>query len=260
MALALLGTLLILGLALFIQSPALARRGGLPFSVRSLTGYAFALVLLTIGFFVAGVPLGTTGEPEAAANIPTSSAAPTTNIIFLASPTPNTTEEAGLTPPPLTPVTGAFGGPPPEDSTPTLTMTTPVEDAAATPTLTTTTPEATSEATPRPTNTPSSTPTQLPTATASPTATPTPSPTLTPTPTWTATPISGPTAEINTNGSTLFIRRYPGSSQTIGLLNDRETVLVLPGRANQGGILWQEISSLSGVTGWVQYEFLRFNP
>ena len=53
MALSAIGALLILGLALFIQTPALARRAGLPVSVRSLTGYAFALRFLLTGLFMA---------------------------------------------------------------------------------------------------------------------------------------------------------------------------------------------------------------
>ena len=88
---------------------------------------------------------------------------------------------------------------------------------------------------------------------------PTPSPTLTPTPTWTPTPITGPTAEVNTDGSNLFVRRYPGGTQNLAILNDGDTVLLLPGRANQGGILWQEIRTLDGIEGWVQYQFLTFN-
>jgi hypothetical protein len=37
---------------------------------------------------------------------------------------------------------------------------------------------------------------------------------------------------------------------------DGEVVLLLAGRANQGGILWQEIQTLPGYSGWVQLEFL----
>ena len=254
MALSAIGALLILGLALFIQTPALARRAGLPVSVRSLTGYAFALILLLIGFFVAGVPLGNSAEPGTTANVPSTPTSQFDNVVILPSPTLEATgAEEAVTPAPLTPVTGAFGGPPPLQATLTLTNTGETGNAAAT-----SAPDDTSSSTPRPTNAPTTTPTQTPTPTPSNTPTPTPSPTQTPTPTRTPTPISGPTALVNTDGSTLFIRRYPGGSQTIGLLNQGDTVLLLPGRANQGGILWQEISTVDGLEGWVQYEFLAF--
>ena len=247
MALSLIGALLILALALFIQTPAFARRGNLPFSLRSLTGYAFALILLAIGFFVAGVPIGTGIATPAAANLPPTPTSQFDNVVILPSPTRELLAEE-VTSPPLTPITGAFGGPPPQ-ATPTLPLTTTVEvdtDAAADST----------PATPAPTLAPSATPSPTP----SPTPTLTPSPTATLTPTWTPTPITGPTARVSTDGSNLFIRRYPGSSQTVAILNNGDTVLLLPGRANQGGILWQEISTLDGLEGWAQYEFLTFNP
>ncbi|MBK9051087.1 MAG: hypothetical protein IPL78_09270 [Chloroflexi bacterium] len=87
MALSAIGALLILGLALFIQTPALARRAGLPVSVRSLTGYAFALLLLLIGFFVAGVPLGNSAEPGTTANVPSTPTSQFDNVVILPSPT-----------------------------------------------------------------------------------------------------------------------------------------------------------------------------
>jgi len=254
MALSAIGALFVLGLALFIQTPALARRAGLPVSVRSLTGYAFALVLLLIGFFVAGVPLGNSTEPGTTANVSPTPASQFDNVVILPSPTLETTGTEEVTPAPLTPVTGAFGGPPPVQATLTVTNTGETGNAAATSATT----DDTSSPTPRPTNAPTGTPTQTPTPTPSRTPTPTPSPTLTPTLTWTPTPISGPTALVDTDGSSLFIRRYPGGSQTIGLVDNGDIVLLLPGRANQGGLLWQEISTVDGLEGWVQYEFLAF--
>lgn len=251
MALSLIGALLILALALFIQTPAFARRGNLPFSLRSLTGYAFALILLAIGFFVAGVPIGAGVGTTAAANLSPTPTSQFDNVVILPSPTRELLAEE-VTSPPLTPITGAFGGPPPQ-ATPTLPLTTTIAvdtDAAADSTTATT----------APTRAPSATPTIIPSPTPSRTPTATSTPTFTPTPTWTATPITGPTAQVNTAGSNLFIRRYPGSSQTVAIINDGDTVLLLPGRANQGGILWQEVSTLDGIEGWAQYEFLAFNP
>ena len=29
-----------------------------------------------------------------------------------------------------------------------------------------------------------------------------------------------------------------------------------PGRANQGGLLWREVTTVAGVEGWLQEEFL----
>jgi hypothetical protein len=36
-----------------------------------------------------------------------------------------------------------------------------------------------------------------------------------------------------------------------------ELVIVENGRANQGGILWREVRTVSGIVGWVQAEFLE---
>ncbi len=254
MALSAVGALIALALALFIQSPTLARRAGLPFSVRSLTGYAFALVLLLIGFFVAGVPLGTQAGETLTTNITPTATSPFDNVVILPSPTREGVPIVTSTAPPLTPVTGAFGGPPPTQPTTTVTITLTIPTVSGDASL-----GAEGTATPRPTLAPTATSTHTPTPTPSQTPTATPSPTLTPTPTWTPTPITGPTAQINSAGSALFLRRYPGGNQSVAMVNDGDTVLVLPGRANQGGILWQEISTLVGVEGWVQYEFLIFS-
>jgi hypothetical protein len=71
----------------------------------------------------------------------------------------------------------------------------------------------------------------------------------------TPTPIEGDTAQINTQGSTLWVRRTP-SGQPLALASDGDTVILLPGHANQAGIMWQEVSTVNGVTGWVQLEYL----
>jgi hypothetical protein len=75
-------------------------------------------------------------------------------------------------------------------------------------------------------------------------------------PTLTPTPISGKTAAVNSGGSTIWIRRSPGG-QNLVLVQDNDIVLVLPGHANQGGSLWQEVSTLDGFSGWLLEEFLR---
>jgi hypothetical protein len=36
-------------------------------------------------------------------------------------------------------------------------------------------------------------------------------------------------------------------------------VILLPRHANQGGIVWREVSTGSGIVGWVQEEFLNYN-
>jgi hypothetical protein len=67
--------------------------------------------------------------------------------------------------------------------------------------------------------------------------------------------VVGETATVNTNGSTLWVRRAPGGAELV-IVRDGDLVLLLPGRANQGGILWQEVQTLAGFSGWVQLEFL----
>ena len=83
----------------------------------------------------------------------------------------------------------------------------------------------------------------------------TPLPTATPSPTVTPTPIEGKTGLIDTDGSTLWVRRSPGGQQLV-LVRDNEVVLIENGRANQGGILWREIRTVNDIVGWVQAEFL----
>jgi hypothetical protein len=88
-----------------------------------------------------------------------------------------------------------------------------------------------------------------------PTSTATPLPTDTPTPTITPTPIEGETATLNIGTSTLWLRRTPGG-QTVVLVRGDETIIMLPGHANQAGILWQQIMTVDGIVGWVQEEFV----
>lgn len=274
MGLSALGALLALSFALVVQSPRLSRRlnlysARLAERVRALTGYALALLLLAFGFFLAGVPLDT--APEAAAPegatagqvmVVTATAEPNGGESAL-SPTPTLTPAATHTP--GTPASGAFTAPltRPATLTGTLAATT-ATDAGRPPTATLTPlPPATANAlgTPAPTatRTPTPTSTASPTPTASPTATLTPTPTVSPTPTLTPTPVSGLTATVDTRGSTLWVRRTPGGAPLV-MVQDQDRVLLLPRHANQGGVVWQEISTLDGTVGWVRQEYLVLTP
>lgn len=266
MGLAALGALIAVGLSLIGQSPRLARRLGLRLEVyaRSLTGFGFALILLAIGFYLAGVPLGepTVGEPTAVIEEEEttpdgSGVSQSTEITATLTLAPGESTRSS------TPSTGAFGGPPPGSAT-VITDEVELEGTAAptSPVTPLATEEQTGEGTP--TRTPAPTPTATPTASATATPTPsntpttTPTATATPSPTLTPTPIEGETAVVSTNGSNIWLRRSPGG-QTLVILQDGQTVLVRPGHANRAGILWQEVSTLDGVVGWVELEFLAFD-
>ena len=71
----------------------------------------------------------------------------------------------------------------------------------------------------------------------------------------TPTPIEGETATLNIGTSTLWLRRSPGG-QTLVLVRGDETVILLPGHANQAGIIGQQIMTVDGTVGWVQEEFV----
>jgi len=258
-------------LAYLAQSPrALLRLGlagqRLDLRVKLFTGYALASLILMLGFFLAGVPIDDGGA--------TAVSTPATEIAD-ASATSNNTGAMGDLPPTAvisentqssdavandegstqTPSSGAFGGPPPSSSdevivteeippsaTPELVGPSPTPGGAGGETAVPT-PATSGEA-------------NTATPTSSPTATNTPLPTATPTPTITPTPIEGITGTINTNGSTLWVRRSPGGQQLV-IVQDNEIVLVENGRANQGGILWREIRTVNGILGWIQTEFLE---
>ncbi len=271
------GAFVMVILAYIAQSPGLAARIGLggtriAFQVKTYTGYALALMLLFLGFFLAGVPLdpalvatATSPTPSADLAAETPSALADSANGSLATgiendlTTANSAAEPGVTPDPnaaLTPASGAFGGPPPgqvaeeeteapvvgSETTTTGLETTPAATAAAT---------ATSALTPTPV-------TFTPTPTNSPTATATPSPTLTPTPTVTPTPIVGQTAVMNLAGGVMWLQRSPGG-QNLLILQDREVVILYPGRANRGGAAWREIATGNGTIGWVEERYLRLN-
>lgn len=252
MGLSSLGALLFVGLALIAQSPkflARTRLAGyrLDLRARMFTGYGFALMLLAFGFFLAGVPLG----PNATAvSTPLAQVSPTPEengleVIGGAVETPGTV--TATRPTSLTPASGAFGGPPPGANTSNNPTT-------AADVITGTLETTPGTAVPGPAASPTTVP-DTSTPTPSPTSTPTATPTQTPTPTLTPTPIEGETAVIDLGGGTVWLRRSP-DGQNLTILNDGDTVILLAGHANRGGILWQEVSTVLGEVGWIQADFL----
>lgn len=266
MGIAATGVLVSLVLAYLTQSPRYAARVGLSprqvqVRLRAWTGIALALQLLAFGFFFAGVPLS--AEPTAV--LPTSpsptitptretageivgltGADLTATAVALVSPTPTNTP-----PPTGTSASGAFGGPPgaaTAESTAEAEASTAADDAETlTPSPAAT---ATATLTPTPTSTPDRTLTSTPTHTATPTTTPTP--TLTP------TPIAGKTAVVTTTGGNLGVQRVPGGT-VIAAVPNGGVVILLPGHANYGGNLWQEVRTVAGVRGWVPESALIYN-
>ncbi len=256
MAISALGALLALILALLAQSPNILKRIGLSgarmdLRVRAFTGYALALLLLAIGFFLAGVPLGP--QPDLS-----SITTPTTAIAGGQQPESvdadaNIEESGNSVPvptvsPPATPETGSFGGPP------TVATSSPVNIADAT--AESDTPDTENLEQAATSDSPQPIPTESPSSTASATSTQTPTSTATQTPTSTPTAIVGKTAAISIGGGNRWLLRSPGG-QNLVLVGNGDTVILLSGHANEAGILWQEISTVSGVIGWIQEEFLE---
>lgn len=259
MGLAGIAATIAIGFAYLMQLPRFMTRYGLGESgsnrqARVATGIGFALSVLAFGFFLAGVPLDmeSASSPNTAASqneTPTIENEPEDQISMLAS-TPDssdgvvTTESGTIT---RTTTTGAFAAPPAASSTISATLADAptqesIVDTPEAPTLTPVEPE---------------TPTSTPRPTLSPTPTTTSTPTATPSPTVTATPIEGETAIISTFGSTLWVRRTPGG-QPLALVQDGDLVILSTGHAHQGGLLWREVSTVAGETGWVQEEYLSF--
>jgi len=257
MGLSSLGALLAVGLAFAAQSPKFLARTPLAgyrldLRARAFTGYGFALMLLALGFFLAGVPIGDeiTGATAVAQTTP---AADENGPEIVGGAVEGDGTVTATRPTSLTPVSGAFGGPPPglteetdaaDDPTGVITTTLPTTGTAAAP----------GPAAPGPTTSPTAVP-NTPTTTPSPTSIPTATPTTTPTPTLTPTPIDGATAVIDVGGGTVWLRRSP-DGQNLLIMNSGDTVILLTGHANRGGILWQEISTVQGDVGWIQAEFL----
>jgi hypothetical protein len=282
MGLAAIAALFFLLLALIGQSPGLMRRLGLDvyrldLRVRAFTGYAFACLLLVGGFFVAGVPLGQAspaptaqgenGDPAPQEGEPT--AGTDLAAIETSRPVTGTLAATGASSGDDRPASGAFGGVPtrasatptaqalpeeeegvvvtPDIPTPTLEGAEPLTGTVAA--VDTPTPTATGTPTPVSTNTPTPTPTTTPTAT------PTSTPTNTPTPTLTPTPIAGETAILDTDGANVWLYRSPGGQQ-IQLVSHGDTVILGQRRANQAGVLWREVRTVDGVTGWLRAEYV----
>jgi hypothetical protein len=256
MGLSALGTLLFLVLALIAQSPGFMKRTGLigarlDLRVRSFTGFALAMLLLAIGFFLAGVPLESVPQTTAAGPVVPAATDPIpTSIPDVIEDSSPPTEQATTQ---ATPATGAFGGPPPS-ATPTAEQTAAPEATNEEVVEETLAIESTTTAPPGPSPTPTVTAAD---PTNTPTVTPTPAPTETPLPTLTPTPIAGETAIVDAGGSTVWLHRSPGG-QNIVTVGSGERVIVLGGHANQGGILWREVSTLNGTIGWIEEEFLVY--
>jgi hypothetical protein len=257
--------------AYLAQSPrALLRLGlagqRLDLRVKLFTGYALASLILMLGFFLAGVPIDdgnrstavstpitetanneiTSEETGAMGELPATAVATNPTLGEANSNNESTTE---------TPSSGAFGGPPPGSGDESATEA-PAPSATPVQVGPSPTPEGDDSLATAVPASPTNAQVGTVTATSSPTATATPLPSATPTPTITPTPIEGITGTINTNGSTLWVRRSPGG-QPLVIVQDNEIVLLENGRANQGGILWRQIRTVSGIVGWVQAEFLE---
>lgn len=266
MGLSAFGALIAITLAFLVQSPRLLTRfklsgQRLDLRAKSFTGYGLALLLLAMGFFLAGVPL----DREELASLPAATQpADGEEPAGTGSPLDETADAGGEAPAGGQPggQTGAMSGIPTSSSgqsgamgglptsagtleageiiTGTLEPGTSDEPPA--------TPEA--EATPP---TPTETAEPPATATRAPTATPTPEPSPTPTP----TPILVPTARIGDETSTLPVRRLPGGAVLVVLVRG-DTVIPLPGRSYRSGEVWREVMTVNGVTGWIQDRFLDY--
>ncbi len=256
MGLSIFGALLALGYALYMLSPSRQLSYQIePYlrdsRLRMATTVAFALLLLTVGFYVAGVPIG---EQPIEAAVPVQDAAVSEVLTVADLEAANSAETSQAAPS----ASGAFAAPlPQDDAAVESAVVDEGGDSAETPADSQADAEPTSTPEPDATATPVPTPTNTPLPTATPTQTPTPLPTATPTPTLTPTPIVGDTAQVATGGSTLWVKRSPGG-QNLVILRDGETVILQPGNANQAGLLWKEVMTVQGVSGWVQSEFLDF--
>lgn len=287
MGLSAVAALIAIALAFIAQTPRLISRLGLTgarldLRARNLTGYGLALLLLALGFFLAGVPLG---GPEAdaavAANAETN--VPEAQPEELAVAGTIVPEETVTFPPPGEgeasapgssggPSTGAMGGigtsgdaedtnesgaffptRPSIEASGEITATGDVEATVPPELVATGVAEGNLSEPVAPPVEPTTTPEALPTATLAPTVTPTP----TPLPTMTPTPIFEPTARVGDNTSTLVVRRTPGGEQ-LWLLYRGDIVIPLSGRAFHSGGIWREISTVDGVVGWVQDVFLDY--
>jgi hypothetical protein len=261
MGLSAFGALVAIILAFLAQSPRLLTRfklGGqrLDLRARSFTGYGLALLLLAMGFFLAGVPLDrgeatTVSEGTAAAEegAGAESAAIEGDAATGEAITEATGGQSGAMDGVPTPRPGGASGAMSGLITPQATL-----EPGAIITGTVDAPTAESALPPGAgTAPPDETPLPEATATRAPTTTPTPEPSPTPTP----TPILVPTARINDETSTLPVRRLPGGPVLVVLVRG-DTVIPLVGNAFHSGEVWQEIQTVDGVIGWVPDRFLDY--
>jgi hypothetical protein len=260
MGLAALGALMAIGLAFLAQSPRWLTRLNLngqrlDLRAKTFTGYGLALLLLAMGFFVAGVPLGADAPESVVAGVE-----PTGESDDQVTPT-SETAEGGINGP--TGQSGAMAGlATPESGGNSGAMTglgQPTLDAGAIISGQATLALPPGATTGEP---PAADATQEPAAEAteaSPTPQPTITPTPTPSPTPTPTPIRVPTAIIGEGTSTLPVRQLPGGEVLVVVIRG-DTVIPLPGHAYHSGDLWREIQTLDGIIGWVQDEFLDYGP
>lgn len=251
MGLSAVGALIAIALAFLAQSPRLLTRLNmagqrLDMRARTLTGYGLALLLLAMGFFAAGVPLGV---PPAAVAVATDD-----------TPAGVATLDAAATITATVPVggqSGAMVGLPTSSAEENATAGLPTVDLSAVAVVTATVELTPGAATAAPTAVAGSggTPTAEATATLFPTATPT----LTPAPTLTPTPILVPTARIGDETSTLPVRRQPGNDEPVLAVVVRgDIVLPMSSHAFHTGEVWREISTVAGIIGWVPERFLVF--
>lgn len=107
---------------------------------------------------------------------------------------------------------------------------------------------------------PPSEPTAEPTPTATPVPTETPEPTSLPTRTATASPTATPLIylHVNSNGSTLNIRRQPGpDSELVVRVEDDARLLDLGETERIDGDLWRRVQTEGGEVGWAADQFLE---
>jgi len=251
------GTLLVLLLAYIAQSPRLITRLGLAglrldLRARSLTGYALALLLLSSGFFLAGVPLGPRSGDLASESTPVVTETNEVDGVSVVDGAVTTAEpqgqesDGGLDIGTSRPASGAFAGLPPSALTATAEILAETGEQTDSSTQ-----DAEVDNNIQPTQTFSPTPTETP----SPTPTSSPTPTATPTPTVTPTPIFDETAIINTGSSTVWIKRTPGGQDQF-LVRGGDIIILYPGHANIGGTFWREVSTVDGIVGWILESYL----
>ena len=262
MGLSAFGALLAITLAFLAQSPRLISRFNLTgqrldLRAKSFTGYGLALLLLAMGFFLAGVPLdrGTgVAETEPAAVTDDVAAAGTIAAEDLAGDNEAAAGQSGaMVGLPTSPSGGASGAmagliTPQPTLDPGVVITGTLDAATAEIALP---PGAGTDEAPAGASPVSETPQA--TATRAPTSTPTSEPSPTPT----ATPILEPTARIGDNTSTLPVRRLPGGPVLVVLVRG-DTVIPLSGHSFHSGEVWREIQTVAGIIGWVPDQFLDY--